>query len=95
VLEVADGEAALRVARDGRPDVVLLDITMPRLDGLEVTRRLRAEAATRGIGVVLLTARVEDRDVARGLEAGADEYLRKPFSARQLRARVEAALAAR
>ena len=68
---------------------------MPRLDGLEVTRRLRASEATARMPVILLTARTQEADVARGFEAGADDYLRKPFRARELGARVQAILGRR
>jgi DNA-binding response OmpR family regulator len=65
---------------------------MPRLDGYEVTRRMRASAATERVPVILLTARVQDQDMQRGLDAGADDYLKKPFNPQDLRARVQAVL---
>lgn len=68
---------------------------MPKLTGYDVTKALRAEAATRRTPIILLTARVQDADVERGFEAGADDYLRKPFSPQELRARVEAVLGRR
>jgi DNA-binding response OmpR family regulator len=80
VLEAGDGVRALEVARASRPDLILLDVQMPRLDGLEVCRRLRADAALAGTRIVMLTAAGQDADRARGLAAGADEYLTKPFS---------------
>ena len=80
VLEAADGVQALEVAHAARPDLILLDVQMPRLDGLEVCRRLRADTALRGTRIVMLTAAGQDADRARGLAAGADEYLTKPFS---------------
>ena len=95
VLKAEDGEDALRVAAESAPDLVVLDVMMPKLDGYEVTRRLRAEEATARIPVILLTARVQEADIARGFEAGADDYLKKPFSPRELGARVQAVLGRR
>jgi DNA-binding response OmpR family regulator len=92
VLPAVDGQDALDVAREHRPDVAVLDVMMPKLDGFEVTRRLRADAATADMRVLLLTARVQEADVSRGFEAGADDYVRKPFSAAELQARVRASL---
>jgi DNA-binding response OmpR family regulator len=80
VLEAADGVQALEVAQAARPDLILLDVQMPRLDGLEVCRRLRADTALGGTRIVMLTAAGQDADRVRGLAAGADEYLTKPFS---------------
>ena len=80
VLEAADGVQALEVAHAARPDLILLDVMMPRLDGLEVCRRLRADTALGGTRIVMLTAAGQDADRARGLDAGADDYLTKPFS---------------
>jgi len=73
----------------------VLDVMMPKLDGFELTRRLRAERATSRIPIILLTAKAQDRDVERGFDLGADDYLRKPFSPQELRARVHAILARR
>ena len=70
-------------------------VMMPGLNGYEVTRQLRADPATAAIPVILLTARVQEADVSRGFEAGADDYLRKPFSPQELRSRVQAILARR
>ncbi|MEO8289976.1 MAG: response regulator [Gaiellaceae bacterium] len=92
VLGAADGERALAVAFEHTPDLVLLDVMMPKLDGYQVTRQLRAHEATRAMPVILLTARVQEADIARGVEAGADDYVKKPFSTQELRARVQAAL---
>ena len=80
VLEASDGAQALETALAERPDLILLDVQMPRLDGLEVCRRLRADASLAGTRIVMLTAAGQDADRARGLAAGADEYLTKPFS---------------
>ena len=92
VLTASDGEAALHLALEENPDLALLDVMMPKLDGYEVTRRLRANESTRTLPVILLTARVQESDIRRGLDAGADDYVRKPFSSSELRARVDAAL---
>ena len=89
VVEAADGEEALRQFEDRRPDLVVLDVMMPGMDGLEVLRRLRA---TSGVFVVLLTAKAEEVDKLVGLSVGADDYLTKPFSPRELVARVRAVL---
>ena len=85
----ADGEAGLSRWREWRPDLVLLDVMLPRLDGLEVCRAIRREATT---PVVMLTARGDTIDVVVGLESGADDYVRKPFEMPELIARVRAAL---
>ena len=90
-----DGDEALSLALERRPALAVLDVMMPKLDGYEVTRRLRSEDATRAMPVILLTARVQDADVARGFESGADDYIRKPFSPQELCARVQAILGRR
>ena len=88
-----DGRESLALARAEHPDVAVLDIAMPEMDGLEVTRRVRGDGAIRDLPIILLTARSQERDVRAGIEAGADAYIRKPFSHRELRARVESLLA--
>jgi DNA-binding response OmpR family regulator len=95
VVTARDGAAALATAQERLPDLAVLDVMMPGLNGYEVTQRLRADDATRDIPVILLTARVQEADVNRGFEAGADDYLRKPFSPQELRARVQAIIARR
>jgi DNA-binding response OmpR family regulator len=95
VLRAGDGEQALELARKHRPDLAVLDVMMPKLTGYDVTRELRANEETRGIPVILLTARVQEADVARGFEAGADDYVKKPFSPQELKARVQAVLGRR
>jgi DNA-binding response OmpR family regulator len=95
VLTARDGEAAVALALERRPDLILLDVAMPGLDGYEVTRRLRAEQATRSTPVVLLTARAQVRDVILGFEAGANDYVTKPFRPDELRTRLHAALGRR
>jgi PAS domain S-box-containing protein len=89
---VPDGEAALAAARASPPDLVLSDVMMPRLDGFGLLNALRADPATRTIPVILLSARAGEESRVEGLEAGADDYLIKPFSARELLARVGANL---
>ena len=95
VLCAHDGEEALRLALDRRPQIAILDVMMPRLDGYEVTRRLRGHDETRAMPVILLTARAQEADIARGFQAGADDYVRKPFSPQELGARVHAILGRR
>jgi DNA-binding response OmpR family regulator len=92
VLLARDGQEALDLALEVRPDLAVFDVMMPKLDGVELTRRLRAEEATRRMPIILLTARAQDRDVERGFEAGADDYMRKPFSPRELGMRVQSIL---
>jgi DNA-binding response OmpR family regulator len=95
VLTAEDGEAALARIAEERPHVVLLDVMMPKLDGYELTRRLRANAVTSAIPIILLTARSQEQDVRLGFDAGADDYIRKPFSPDELRARVQVVLGRR
>ncbi len=85
---VLDGQAALELARERQPDLVLSDVMMPRLDGFGLLRELRSDTRTRTIPVILLSARAGEESAVEGLEAGADDYLVKPFSARELLARV-------
>ena len=95
VVSASDGEEALRLAVDRKPDLAVLDVMMPKLDGYEVIRRMRADESTKRIPVILLTARVQEHDVARGFEVGADDYMKKPFSPAELRARVQAIIGRR
>jgi CheY-like chemotaxis protein len=88
VVTAGDGLEALALVRDRCPDVAVLDVSMPELDGVEVLRRLRADDATSELPVVLLSARAQEADVALGFAAGASAYMRKPFSARELSDRV-------
>jgi DNA-binding response OmpR family regulator len=92
----ADGESGLAAARRLRPDLVVLDWLMPRMDGLEVCRALRADAdpALARTPVLLLTAKSQDPDLERGFAAGATDFIAKPFSTRELVSRVTAALPA-
>ena len=88
VTTAEDGEEALRLVRAEAPDLVLLDIMMPKKNGFEVCREIKADPATRGIYVILLTAMGQERDVVEGYQSGADDYLAKPFSPRLLRKRL-------
>ena len=87
VLQAVDGDAALEMARENKPDLIVLDIMLPGLDGLEVCRIVRREMAT---PILILTARDQELDKVGGLELGADDYMTKPFSIRELLARVGA-----
>ena len=87
-----DGETALETARDIKPDLILLDIMMPGMDGYEVCRRLKEDPATRGIPVVFLTALTEVEDKAKGFDAGAADYITKPFDVAEVDAKVRAIL---
>lgn len=93
ILEAADGAEALRIAAERTPSLILLDIMMPGIDGYEVCRKLRESEATRGTTVVMLTAKDSDESRERGLAAGADGYITKPFSPLELIRTVRGALA--
>ncbi|MFN0149741.1 MAG: response regulator [bacterium] len=90
VLSSADGENGLALAKSSEPDVVLLDIMLPGLDGMELCRLLKLDPATRSIRIAMVSARGEETDVVLGLGVGADDYIPKPFSPRELVARVKA-----
>ena len=92
VFEARDGEEALLVASEEKPDVVLLDWMLPQLSGIEVCRRLRNRHETRNVPIVMLTARGEETDRVRGLDTGADDYITKPFSMTELLARLRAVM---
>jgi two-component system phosphate regulon response regulator PhoB len=92
VLTARDGESGLAAARRHAPDLVILDIMMPGLDGLEVCKRLRQEPVTASRPILMLTAKAEEADRVLGLELGADDYVVKPFGMRELLARVKALL---
>jgi DNA-binding response OmpR family regulator len=89
VATAADGEEAVEIARARRPALAVLDVMMPKRTGYEVLAELRGDEALRGMKVILLSARVQEGDVARGLDAGADAYLAKPFKAQDLVSKVE------
>jgi two-component system phosphate regulon response regulator PhoB len=92
VLGARDGKSGLEIAGDRLPDLIVLDVMMPGMDGLEVARRLRAQERTSRMPIILLTARAGEADRIVGLELGADDYVTKPFSPRELVARVKAVL---
>ena len=89
VVQARDGEEALERFREEDVDLVLLDLALPKLDGIEVCRRLRAEST---VPILMLTARDDEIDKVLGLEIGADDYITKPFSIRELRSRIRAAI---
>jgi two-component system phosphate regulon response regulator PhoB len=93
VLTEADGEAGLAAALQTVPDLLLLDWMMPRMTGIEVCRRLRETPQTANVPIILLTAKAQEADIERGFAAGANDYIVKPFSPRELVIRVNAALA--
>jgi DNA-binding response OmpR family regulator len=91
-LEARDGESALLLAKDRSPDLMVLDLMLPGIDGLEVCRILRKDPKTASLAIIMLTAKAEEVDRIVGLEMGADDYMVKPFSPRELVARVKAVL---
>jgi DNA-binding response OmpR family regulator len=93
VLKAIDGESALEAVRAHKPILAVLDVMMPRLTGYDVLRAVRADPACAGLKVILLSARVQEADVERGIDAGADAYLAKPFKAGELVAKVQELLA--
>ncbi len=95
VRRASDGDAALREVAKKVPDLVLLDVMMPGVSGLEVLERWRSDEATAGMAVIMLTAKAQENDVERGFELGADDYVIKPFSPRELVRRVTAVLSRR
>lgn len=92
VITAGDGVSAVRLARTERPGLLVLDLMLPEQDGLDVVRALRGDPATSKLPIILLTARVEETDRLIGLELGADDYITKPFSPREVVARVRAVL---
>lgn len=88
----SDAQSALEHVRDSLPDLVLVDWMLPGMSGIDLVRRLRAQERTRQIPIIMLTARVEEGDKLLGLESGADDYITKPFSIRELNARIKAVL---
>jgi two-component system, OmpR family, phosphate regulon response regulator PhoB len=91
-VQAADAEQALAIVRDAVPDLILLDWMLPGMSGMEFARRLRADRRTQQVPVIMLTARAEEQDKLAGLETGADDYITKPFSPRELNARIKALL---
>ena len=92
VVAVADGAAAIEACRVERPDLAVLDVMMPGVSGLDAIRAIRADAALADLPVILLTARAQESDVETGFDSGADDYITKPFSPRELASRVQALL---
>jgi DNA-binding response OmpR family regulator len=92
VATASDGAEALDSIAARRPDVVVLDVMMPKVDGIEVVRRMKADATTAAVPVLLLSARAQAKDVSEGLEAGADAYMTKPFDPADLLDRVASLL---
>lgn len=88
----SSGDRGLTLAQALEPDIILLDVMLPGLDGFEVCRRLRASSQTQGVPIIMLTARSEDADIITGLEVGADDYITKPFSPKVLSARIRTVL---
>ncbi len=91
-IQAADGAAALAHVSRELPDLILLDWMLPGIGGIELAKRWRADQRTRNVPIIMLTARTEERDKIEGLEAGADDYITKPFSPRELMARIRAVL---
>jgi DNA-binding response OmpR family regulator len=92
VLTARNGEEAVEQCLEHRPALALLDVQMPKINGYEVTQRLRAHELTSAMPIIILTASVRDSEIARAFEAGASDFLRKPFSPAELATRVRAAL---
>ena len=92
VLKAKNGEEGIEISEKEHPDIIILDLMLPGIDGFEVCRHLKKNPATRDITVIMLTARAEDPDIVTGLEIGADDYITKPFSPRILVARINATL---
>lgn len=92
VLEAEDGVQALSCIEQNKPDLVLLDLMLPKMDGIEVCKRVKSNPKTAGIPIIMLTARADEIDKIIGLEMGADDYITKPFSPREVVARVRAVL---
>ena len=92
VVTAADGQEAVEVALERSPDVCVIDVMMPKLDGYQVTERLRASPGLAQVPIVLLTASVQDAAVSRGFEVGASDYIKKPFGPDELLERIAAAL---
>lgn len=92
ILTAEAGEEAIKIAKQARPDLIVLDLMLPGMDGLEVTRYLRSNDQTRDLPIVILTAKGEESDIITGLELGANDYISKPFSPKILTARIRAIL---
>ena len=92
IIAVGDGAAAVEACRADKPDLAVLDVMMPGVSGLDAIREIRADAALADLPVILLTARAQESDVETGFDSGADDYITKPFSPRELASRVQALL---
>ncbi|MDD9950443.1 MAG: response regulator transcription factor [Zetaproteobacteria bacterium] len=92
VLTATDGESAMKKALQFLPDLIILDLMLPKMDGLEVCKQIRSNSETNGTGILMLTAKSQESDVVIGLELGADDYMSKPFSQTELLARIKAIL---
>jgi two-component system phosphate regulon response regulator PhoB len=92
ILTAGAGEQAIKIAKQAKPDLIVLDLMLPGMDGLEVTRYLRSHEQTRDLPIVILTAKGEESDIITGLELGANDYISKPFSPKVLTARIRAIL---
>lgn len=95
VTVAADGEQALELIRQSPPDLVILDVLMPRMDGWEVAKELKSDPLTRSVPIMFLTSRGQEHDVLEGFNSGAADYMVKPFSPRELQVRVRAVLSKR
>ena len=91
-IQASDADSAMALINRAMPDLILLDWMLPGISGVELARRLRADQRTQGIPIIMLTARTDERDKVLGLESGADDYITKPFSPRELMARIRAVL---
>ncbi len=92
ILELGTGKEAIQVILDQRPSLLLLDWMLPDMSGLDLAKRIKRDEAVREVPIIMLTARSEENDKIRGLESGADDYITKPFSTRELKARIKAVL---
>lgn len=92
LLAARDGEEALKAARDQRPDLILLDVVMPKMDGFEVCRRLRAEGPTRHIPIIIVSTRGEDGNIEKGFNSGCTDYVLKPLNGMELLTKVKSLL---
>ena len=88
VYTASDGDAAFEAIYNLKPDLVILDLMLPRMDGWEICRRIKSDPDMKSVSILMLTARRDERDVVEGLELGADDYVKKPFSTAELRARI-------
>ena len=95
VLSASDGETALKLAKEGQPDVVILDVMMPKLDGYKVCRLLKFDSRYKGIPVIMLTARTQPEDIQLAAECGADAYMTKPLNSQEFLAKIAELLSAK